>query len=102
MRARHCSTAFLVALAIVTGSVETRAHGGHGGHGARGARTALATSGSSHYAQQSWCFGHSGWRTSSLNGTVSTIPPTVVDYPDDLPEARLGRFLGHVFHRHEN
>jgi hypothetical protein len=74
------------------------AYGGHGGGGHSGGGH-HATSVAPHYSGTSGGRGGGGNSSFSRNQSAPVSQPVM--FPDRLPEARLARWVHHIFHPHE-
>lgn len=94
----RCVQIVLALLTLILLPIGPTAHAGRGGGGHSGA-TGRASSGGHHPGVKP-TGGHGGGRLPSVSGGNGIPWDQPVLHPDQLPEARLARFVQHVFHPH--
>jgi hypothetical protein len=96
IRIRSCVAELLaVAAFFAVGAPQADAHGG-GGHG--GGRGAGAPSGG-HYHPYSSYHGYNAWSSYWRESGLGPTQPVWAGFPEDLPFARLQRFVASRLHR---
>jgi len=92
----------LVTALLAVGAPQAWAHGGGGGHGGHGGGGRGSSGGYSHASSNSHLNYHGyGWPNTMGASGVQSSQPAWEGFPEDLPFARLQRFVtGHLPHWH--
>jgi hypothetical protein len=89
----------ILTLFLLSACVTAPAYAGHGG-GSHPVGGGHPSGGGVHHSTVNHSGGHGGRRLPSGSGIKGTPWDQPVLQPDQLPEARLARFVQHIFHPH--